>query len=448
MKFGIDKKYLLWGITLLITACLSILFCYVLFKGADFTIGWHKLFKILMPVIDGLALAYILSAMLNYIEKRIIYPIAAKLKIKTTTRSKKVMRNIGVFFTCVLFILILYSLVMLIVPQLLVSIQSIIKNVPQYFNNISLWSEKTLKDYPEIEDLFLYYWEDIQEWFSVQVIPAIQKTVSQLSTSLLGGVMSILLATWDFILGFIISIYLLAGKEKFCAQSKKVIYAFLKEENANIFVNNLRFAHKTFGGFLTGKIVDSVIIGFLCYFTMLIFKFPYALLISVVIGVTNVIPFFGPYLGAIPSAIIILMVSPRQCLYFIIFILILQQFDGNILGPKILGDSTGLSSFWVIFSITLFGGLFGIIGMFIGVPLFAVIYAAFRTFVNQRLHMRKLPADTLFYMSGNDINSDGIDQSGSKIRISNRYPDFGLEKTGAQTNQQDEVKKSEKHTKK
>lgn len=420
MKYHWDKKYLYWGVTGTLVLCGAILFYYALFKGADISIMWRSAVKILMPILDGLAIAYLLSFLLNAIEKKILYPLVVKMKFKITEKTKKIIRNIGVFLTAVIFLLLLYGLIMMIVPQLLSSIQSIIARVPSYFNKISIWLADTLKNYPEIEKLTIDYWADIENWLTTQALPTVQKMVSQASNSLLGGVWTLLVGTWDFILGFIISIYLLSGKEKFCAQLKKVIYAFLKEERANTFLNNLRFTNKTFGGFLTGKILDSLIIGLLCYAGMRIFKLPYALLVSVIVGITNVIPFFGPYLGAVPSAIIIFMVSPVKALYFLIFVLILQQFDGNVLGPKILGDSTGLSSFWVIFSITIFGGILGILGMFIGVPLFAVIYAAFKTVVNQKLEKRGLTPETTFYMSssGNPYASNASDHSGASIRFS------------------------------
>lgn len=419
MKYHWDKKYLYWGVSLFFAGCGCITFYYLLFKGADISVMWSRIIHILMPVLDGLAIAYILSYLLNFIEKKILKPIARKMKIKESVKSKKIIRYIGVFLTMIIFALILYSLIRLIVPQVITSIQTIIGNLSGYFDNVQEWLQKILKDYPELEKLFIEYWEDIVSWFNSQVIPGIQKTVSNISSSILDGVWGAMVWIWDFILGIIISIYLLSGKERFCAQLKKTIYAFLKEDTANTFLNNLRFSDKTFGGFLTGKIVDSIIIGILCYIGMSIFKFPYAILISVIIGVTNVIPFFGPYLGAIPSALLILMVSPIQCVYFLIFVLVLQQFDGNILGPKILGNSTGLSSFWVIFSITVFGGIFGVLGMFIGVPAFAVIYATFKTVVSQRLEKKRLPASTTFYMNGGEITHEGApDHSGTSIRIS------------------------------
>ena len=171
---------------------------------------------------------------------------------------------------------------------------------------------------------------------------------------------------------------MLASKERFAGQIKKVIYAVFERDTANITIRNFRFTHRTFIGFLPGKVIDSICIGILCFIGTSIMGTPYPALVSVIIGVTNIIPFFGPFLGAIPSTILIFVVDPMHplnCVYFVIFVFVLQQFDGNILGPKILGDSTGLTGFWVIFAITLFGGLYGVLGMIVGVPIFAVIYA-------------------------------------------------------------------------
>ena len=188
-----------------------------------------------------------------------------------------------------------------------------------------------------------------------------------------------------------------------CGPGKKIVYALFETDAANAIISDVRFTHRTFSGFMVGKVIDSIIIGIICFFGISMMDIPYAILISVIVGITNIIPFFGPYLGAIPSALLILMVNPLQCLYFIIFILVLQQFDGNVLGPKILGNSTGLSSFWVIFSITLFGGLFGILGMIAGVPIFAVIYAGIKAFINQMLLQKKLPTDTSEYLDVGSI---------------------------------------------
>ena len=220
------------------------------------------------------------------------------------------------------------------------------------------------------------------------------------------SMISLLKALWNFIIGFIISIYVMYNKESFAAQGKKLVFALMNTNTANQLIKDVRFTSDTFIGFISGKILDSFIIGCICFAGTSIMETPYALLVSVIVGVTNVIPFFGPYLGAIPSAILILMVNPIKCIYFIIFIIILQQVDGNIIGPKILGGSTGLSGFWIIFSITIFGGIMGIPGMIIGVPFFAVLYALIRRFSNRLLEKRGLPTETKMYLDVDYIDAD------------------------------------------
>jgi predicted PurR-regulated permease PerM len=263
------------------------------------------------------------------------------------------------------------------------------------------------------------------------MLPYFEELISRTSTSLVGSIITIFKSLLNFIIGIIISIYLLVDKERFIAQAKKVLYAFLTRERANNFINNLRYSDKIFGGFISGKIIDSLIIGVLCYIGMLVLRLPYSVLIAVLVGITNIIPYFGPFIGAIPSAFFILMIDPKKCLVFVIFILILQQFDGNILGPKILGDSTGLNSFWVIFSITVFSGLFGILGMFIGVPVFAVIYAAFKTLINKRLEIKHMPVETSYYIDYDyDPDEDSTDgNSGKSFRFAKKTFDKVTEET-------------------
>ena len=186
-------------------------------------------------------------------------------------------------------------------------------------------------------------------------------------------------------------------KEKFKAQSKKLLYTFFSNDRVNIILENTRYTDKVFGGFFAGKLVDSLIIGILCVIFMILFKMPYPLIIAVIVGITNIIPYFGPFIGAIPSALLVLLVDPSKCIGFLIFIFVLQQFDGNILGPKILGSKTGLSSFWVLFSLLIFGGLFGMVGMILGVPLFSILYSFLNGVIKRRLKSKKLPQDSKDY---------------------------------------------------
>ena len=235
-----------------------------------------------------------------------------------------------------------------------------------------------------------------------KLMPQLNSLIMTISMS----IVSILKEFWNLIIGFIISVYILSSKEIFAAQAKKIAYAFLSTETANRLISNVRFANKTFGGFFVGKIMDSIIIGLICFIGTSLLGTPFCVLISVIIGVTNIIPFFGPFLGAIPSILLILFINPLQAFYFLIFVIILQQVDGNIIGPKILGSSTGLSSFWVIFAITLFGGIWGIFGMIVGVPIFAVLFAFMKSLIELKLENKKIPSETMKYLRLLYIDTD------------------------------------------
>lgn len=403
MKFRWDKKYLYWGITAFCAISASILFYYFLFHGTKIKIAFSGLIAILMPFIDGLVLAYLLTPVLNTLEKKLFLPLYRHFKVEIGSKEKKRIRMYSITLTILLFVCIVYSFFAMLIPQIIKSIQSIVLQFPVYIGNLEAWIEQTLTNNTKfarlVSEMITKYSGEFESWVNGKVMPQINVVIKEISLSVIG----IAKFLWNFILGLIISIYVLNSKELFAGQAKKIIYALFKEKTANNLISDIRFVDRTFGGFIIGKIIDSIIIGILCYIGMSLLKFPYPELISLIVGVTNVIPFFGPYLGAIPSAILILMINPVQCIYFLIFILILQQFDGNILGPKILGDSTGLSSVWVIFSITLFGGFFGILGMAVGVPTFAVIYAVFKRYINKLLNEKKLSTNTKEYLLVSEI---------------------------------------------
>lgn len=416
MKFRWDKKYLHWGITAFLVICASICFYYMLFHSTNIWNGFQVLTKIIMPILDGFILAYLLAPILNFIEKKLLYPAYASIakidKQSFSEKAKKNIRKLGILFTSIFAILFLYCFFSILIPQLLTSIENIILQFPYYIHNLNDWILGIFADNPDIEgalnNLLVRYSSKVEDWVTSNLIPQANSLLKLISTGLIGSVINLALALWNLIIGFIISIYLLDGKERFAGQGKKIIYSCFNTDTANVFISNVRFIHRTFIGFIGGKIVDSIIIGILCYFGTTLIHTPYPVLVSVIVGVTNVIPFFGPYMGAIPSAILILMVDPLQCFYFIIFIFLLQQFDGNILGPKILGDSTGLNSFWVIFAITLFGGLLGVLGMVIGVPVFAVIYAGVKAMVHRRLEEKSLPTATDDYIRVRSIEEGGV----------------------------------------
>ena len=404
MKFKFDKKYLHWGITAFLVIAASILFYYVLFHRSNLSSGISKFVGIAMPIIDGFVLAYLMTPVLNKIEQYMIKPLYIKAKLPMTPKNKRRMRGFSILVTIVLILIVLYEFFGLIIPEVVRSIQSIIFQFPIYVNNLSNWAMGLMKNNPDLEQvvnsLIDQYSSKILDYVNSNLLPNIQELIKTLSSSVFG----VLKALWNFVIGFIISIYVLGSKEKFAGQAKQIAYALFDRKTGNEVISNFRFIHSTFIGFIGGKIVDSIIIGVICFICTTLIGTPYAILVSVIIGVTNLIPFFGPWIGGVPSALLVLMVNPRQALYFVILILILQQFDGNILGPKILGDSTGLSGFWVIFAITIFGGLFGVLGMVVGVPIFAVFYAAVKASVNRTLKKKNLPTDVKPYMTVGQID--------------------------------------------
>ena len=397
MKFKINNKYFRWGLTAFLAIAGGIVFYYFVFHSSNIKAGISMMTDILMPVVVGMAIAYLLTPVLNFLELKIFFPICRALKMKESKRQKSIVRGIGILSTAFLFIGLIYLLVHMLVSQIVPSIQNIVVNFDSYTANITRWLNKALEDNPEagryVINTVTTYSSDLEKWIT-GILP---NTAAGLIKTVSMSVLSAFNVLWDFIIGFIISIYVMASKEKFAGQAKKVIYAVFEQDTSNVLIRNLRFTNDMFIGFLGGKIVDSIIIGILCLIGCTILKTPYGALVSVIIGCTNIIPFFGPFLGAIPSALLIFVVDPMHplnCVYFVLFIIILQQVDGNIIGPKILGSSTGLTGFWVIFAITLFGGLFGVLGMIIGVPILAVIYAGVRSAVNTALDKKKMPTES------------------------------------------------------
>lgn len=405
MKFKIDKKYISIGITSFLVIAASICFYYIIFHGDRFSAKLNTLMLILSPVIYGIVFAYLLTPVINNIESKLLLPLFSKTS-EMTSKKKKGMRGLSITITIILVIFLINGFFSILIPNLISSITSISIQFPYYVQNLTRFAEKYLEDNPDIERIFVQildtYSGEFNNFLNNSIISQMESLVKTVSLSLI----SVMKSLWNLIIGLIISIYVLASKETFSGQAKKIMYAVFSTKTANSLIKDFRFVSDTFIGFISGKIIDSAIIGVICFAGTSILEMPYALLISVIVGVTNIIPFFGPYLGAIPSAIIILMVNPVKCLYFIIFILILQQVDGNLIGPKILGESTGLSGFWVIFSITIFGGLLGVPGMIIGVPFFAVLYAMVRRIIDHLLIKRGLPVSTNNYLDLDYIDDD------------------------------------------
>ncbi len=376
MKLPWDKKYICWALTAFLTIAAAILF-FMMLNNWEIVRGVLKLvFKSLRPITYGLIMAYLLNPLVNAIEHSVVYPLSKSVFKKRKRHIAPVSRGVSIFAAWCVTVILLFALTALVVPQLYSSIESLILQIPSHTERALRWGSSLLKENPEILEFlnksltgFSTNLTEIAKKIE-EILPNINVVIVRLSSSLYDAAVLIL----NLLVGVIVSVYILKDKEKFAAQIKKLLYSTMSTERANKTIVLGRLTHDKFGNFITGKIFDSIIIGMLCFVILTIFNVPYSALVSVIVGVTNVIPFFGPFIGAIPSAILILFADPIKCLTFIVIIIILQQFDGNILGPKILGSTTGVSSFWVIFSILVGSGLFGVWGMVCAVPMFAVIY--------------------------------------------------------------------------
>ncbi len=369
-----QPHYLQWGVTAFVVVLASLLVSFFLDWIPNIIDMLKKFLGILSPFIYGFVMAYLLMPVFNGLY-RIIQP---KLEGKMEN-SSRFAKGLCSALTLLIGVSVVGTLLSMVLPQLVVSIFSLLESMDTYLNEISGWVAGLLKDNPVLKRNFLQLYNQ----FSKQIVDWVQNIALPQLVSLMTGVVTTVSVLFDILIGIIIALYILNSKDIFCAQAKKILYSMISVDRANRVMRRVAHIHRVFGGFITGKLIDSLLIGLICFCGMriliacglLTLESSFALLISVIVGVTNIIPFFGPFIGAVPSAILIMVESPVQALYFVIFILALQQIDGNILGPKILGNSTGLSSFWVMFAILVFGGIFGFVGMAVGVPIFAVIYS-------------------------------------------------------------------------
>ena len=391
-RFNWDKRYLYWGVTAFCVIAAALLFYFAVGNITVFGNAVSRLVSILAPFIWGLVICYLLSPLMRSVENRLFLPLARKLYRKNKKNDgRRFARALTVVFCEIVLILVLVALVYLIIPQMLSSVQTLISNSGVYVDNLSKWADGLFENYPVLDDYLGGFLDNFNtslgNWLGTKLLPRVGSVV----TSVTSGVYGVAKSIYNLIIGIIVSIYLLSDKEGFVAAVKRMTYSVFSVETADRLRSGLNFVDRTFMSFLNGKLLDSLIIGIICYIVCSILKMPYTLLVSVIVGVTNIIPFFGPLIGAVPSALIILMVDPTKCLIFIIFVIILQQIDGNIIGPRILGNSTGITGFWVMFSIILGGGLFGFWGLLLGVPVFVVIYSLVTNLIVKKLKRNDLP---------------------------------------------------------
>lgn len=386
MKDDEMKRYLKIGITGAAILASGILCAFVLFKMRVIIEMLKGITGILKPFLYGAVFAYLLAPLCNKIEEKLfqIFP-----KAKAKTKARRFICFIAIVISLCVAIAVIWLIIMMIIPQVWDSVMKIIQMVPEKLTVINNWIEHMLENQPELQAYFEEFSSQaeshINSLLNVDTIQKVQGIINSLSVQLFG----VLGVVKNIFLGLLISAYLLGSRKLFGAQAGLILHGVFSDKWARIIEEEIRYTDKMFNGFLVGKIIDSAIIGLLCFAGTSIMGFEAPAFISVVIGITNIIPFFGPFIGAIPCGLLLLLENPMHCLYFVIFIFVLQQLDGNVIGPKILGNTTGVSSFWVLFAILLFGGMWGVVGMVIGVPLFAVIYDIIRKLVYRGLRKHK-----------------------------------------------------------
>ena len=406
--------YIAVGVTAFAVIAAALLLFFTLFHLSALRAFFGTLAHILRPIFLGMIFAFLLLPI-----HRGIFGFLVAMTPEKRLKNKgdvQFLNVLAIILSLLLAVFLLYLLLAMALPQVYLSIVGLVNAFPDYINSVQEWLQKFLADNPDIQNTVMSVYvsaaASLEDWLNADILPNLESvttTVQWLRQSVLPNltgvmssvsalVVSLALLLKDLLIALIVTFYLLIRKDVFAAQSKKIVYSMLPTHVGDLVVEETRSAYRIMSGFINGKLLDSLIIGVIALVCCNLLKFPYPALLATIIGVTNVIPFFGPFIGAIPCGLLVFLDSPIKCVYFAIFILVLQQFDGNILGPKILGDSTGLASFWVLFSILLFGGLFGFAGMVLGVPVFAMIYSVLRRLVHYGLRRRGLPEDTKFYL--------------------------------------------------
>lgn len=403
MKPEFNRKYNTIAAYVLVVAVILVSYILALIYWENIKGVLTSFISVLSPFLYGFAIAYIL----NPVYKRCTLTYK-EIFCHKKQHSPKVIKAVSLIFTYIIAMLFLSLFFYIIIPQLWLSFERLVGRFPGYIEAVEDLLEIRIGDIPFLSTHLL---GDVvtHEGGLVDWLETVYSAITEYTPRLLSFVTDLATQIWNFVLGIIISIYMLSDKERFAHQFKKLTYAIFKKERAETIVYGVKRAHVTFGGFLSGKIVDSAIIGCLCFVGMSVLKIPYSPLVSVVVGVTNIIPYFGPFLGAIPSIFIILLEDPIKAVWFAIFILVLQQIDGNFIGPKIIGEKIGLSSFWVIFALLIMSSMLGILGLLLAVPIFALIYEFIKYLCNRSLDKKGL-LDENGIFEGNNEEKEPVEE--------------------------------------
>ena len=421
---GAWKKYASYGVTAFLVLAAAVLLVFMFVQQDKFKNLLMKVKTAAAPAIYGAVFAYLINPLMKFFEDKIrnlLYKRARNI-----TRANKVARVISIIIALIIVLLFIGFLMYMLIPELTATVTGLVSDLPEQYRKLQDWylglEMRNTRVGAMIDNSIIKMGERVEEFINERLNIG---TVTDIMKPVLSGVKNVFGVLYNTFIGLIFSIYILGYKEKLAGITKKVIYSVMKRKHANVLVRISRQCHVKFTTSFTGKIVDSIIVGMICFLCMLLFKFPYAALISVIIGVTNVIPFFGPIIGAAPSALLILFVNPLQCLYYIIMVIVLQQLDANVLTPKIVGDTIGLSPIWVLFACVFFGGLWGVFGMLLAVPLMACIYMIVKEIVEFKLYRRGMQLDTAYYENLEYEDETEVVRLGSKAELGAISPDTG-----------------------
>lgn len=374
-----DKFREYWGIVTYV-----IILAYVIFNFKNIISGGENIIGIISPFIIGVAIAFILNLVMVIFERKLLY----FLDYEKYNNYSKFKRPLSVTLTFLSVFLVIVALIRFIIPQLIDSISTLTDTIPAYIKSFEDLISKYVSDTEILNTLwdnFLSAWKDVLQ-FTGQIVVSSLTGVVDITVGFTSGV-------FNFIISIIFSVYMLINKERLQVGMKKVLYALSEKKFADKTMYLAKISNEIFSSYIGGQFLEAIIIGVLCFIGMIIFRMPYPLLISVLIAVTALVPIFGAFIGTIPAAFIILIIDPMQAIWFIVFIIVLQQIEGNLIYPKVVGGSIGLPPIWVMLAMIIGGNTFGIIGILLGIPIFSVIYRVFKEFIEKKLSNKKINID-------------------------------------------------------
>ena len=394
MKIKINRKYK----QIAILAVIVIVVSGFLLMSAQAIPNLREMFEMVgesaAPILWGIVIAYLMNPAVEFFRRKVFGKWAEKKK--GSVKTYKLIKNLSIFIVVILALGLLTGLVLLIVPQFIQSVSGLVTNFNSYADNFLNWASATFVDYPQIIDIIENPISQIES-FLTSSWKDISGQVFEFGSRIGGGVISFFLGFKDFIIGFIIAVYFVSSKEMLKAQAKKLLFALLRNDRVQSLLRVSKRINDIFSHYIIGIIIDAFFVGCMTFIGATIIGTPYPILMAVIIACTNVIPFFGPFLGGIPVCFITLLADPLKALWIAIFMVAMQQFDGNIMVPLIQGDRIGVPSVWVLIGIIVGGGLFGFVGMLLAVPVFAIIYMLFKEFLENKLEKKSLPADSTVY---------------------------------------------------